>query len=510
MDVKVIPKSEAEKKKLKVAAYARVSRDCEELEGSLESQIKYYEKLIKGNPEYEFVNVYSDLGISGYKERRPGFQKMMRDARAGKIDLIITKSITRFARNTDTVLKATRELKEKGIGVFFELQNMNTLTQAGELLLTVYAAFAQGESETYRELALMRFQKRFAGGRPEYQLQRVLGYTKDEDGNIVIVPEEAEVVKQIFLWVKENYATGTILKMAEERGFKKKGGQSLTSAFISTTIRNVSYKGDYIMQRTYTDENRKAHIDQDIVPSYYIENDHPAIVSKKLWNEANAMMDTRVKKNKYWHGIKEYTVENYPYKGRIFCASCGRPLMANCPREKHQYYFSCGHKSKNGEVFCTGKAVPQEAIDRFGDFEGNIYISYHPDKPIHLQYSYVKESTWKKTHTRKKHPKMMEYNEENYHFYRRAYCALCGQRLIRSRRPDGCITFVCSGLLQYGPGHCPGVRVPEEKMLSLPKWEGYYWIKEERINGEKHYSYTCKEERPERKPHVKRSRTVKA
>ena len=150
MSVQVIKSKKTRKDRIRVAAYCRVSTETEIQEGSIENQIEHYEELIKSNPDYEFVNVYYDFGISGYKEKRPGFQEMMKDARSGKIDLIITKSITRFARNTNTLLKATRELKSLGIGVFFELQNMNTLNEGGELLLTVYAAFAQGESETYR------------------------------------------------------------------------------------------------------------------------------------------------------------------------------------------------------------------------------------------------------------------------------------------------------------------------------------------------------------------------
>ena len=155
MEITVIKAQKDDKKKLRVAAYCRVSREGEEQESSIENQRAHYEELINENPDYEYAGVYCDNGISGFKEARPGFQKMMEDARARKIDLIITKSITRFARNTDTILKATRELKELGIGVFFELQNMNTLTQGGELLMTVYAAFAQGESQTYRDLALI-------------------------------------------------------------------------------------------------------------------------------------------------------------------------------------------------------------------------------------------------------------------------------------------------------------------------------------------------------------------
>jgi len=183
---------------------------------------------------------------------------MMEDAKAGKIDLIITKSITRFARNTDTILKATRELKELGIGVFFELQNINTLTQAGELLMTVYAAFAQGESETYRELAQMSRRRQFEEGQPMYRLHRAFGYKAGEkEGTFEIVPEEAAIIKQLYKWVREEYAPITILKMAKEAGFHDRNGKDIRFEQIYQIIPNEIYKGDYIMQKYFIDDKRK-------------------------------------------------------------------------------------------------------------------------------------------------------------------------------------------------------------------------------------------------------------
>ena len=160
MEIQTIQDPIVERKK-RVCAYCRVSTDSSEQENSIENQIAHYKEMIQRNNMYEYAGIYYDYGISGFKESRPGFQQMMNDARSGKIDLIMTKSISRFARNTDTILKATRELKDLGIGVFFELQNIDTLTQEGELLLTIYAAFAQGESETYRGLSKTARRRQF-------------------------------------------------------------------------------------------------------------------------------------------------------------------------------------------------------------------------------------------------------------------------------------------------------------------------------------------------------------
>ena len=499
MEVKVIKRDEQKKEKTRVAAYCRVSTDYDEQESSIQNQIDHYRELILSNPEYELVDVYHDQGISGFKEKRPGFQKMMKAAREGKIDLIITKSITRFARNTDTVLKATRELKEKGIGVFFELQNINTLTQAGELLMTVYAAFAQGESETYSSLARMTFKRKFSEGKPEYQLHRTLGFTLNENYEIEVVPEEAEWVKQIFKWVKENYTTGTIVKMAAERGITLKSGKPFEPQWVYKTVRNVAYKGDYVMQSTYTDEKRKVHVNQTLVPSYYVENDHPAIVSKKLWEEANKVIDDRAAERTRRLEIKPLNEENYPYLHKLHCANCGGFLHGQKTKTNVQYSFSCMRRGKNGKGFCPGVSVPQKVIESWGPITEDIYISFDPDKPIHKQHTYVKERTWKKNHTKRKLPPLPEYNAENYQYYKRIFCAECGHALTRSRRYDGHVEFVCSGMVCCGRSFCTGVRIPQTDLDRLPEAEGYYWIKEEKIDGKKHYSYTCKDEKPQRK-----------
>ena len=327
MQIAVIKAKEKEKKRLRVAAYCRVSREGEEQEGSIENQKVHYEELIRDNTDYTFAGIFYDQGISGFKETRPGCQKMMEAARAGKIDLIITKSITRFARNTDTVLKATRELRDLGIGVFFELQNINTLTQAGELLMTVYAAFAQGESETYRELARMDRRRRFEEGRPMYHLEQTLGYRKGpKEGTFEIVPEEAAMVKQIYEWVREEYAPITILKMAKEAGYQNRSGKELRFEQIYQIVQNEVYKGDYIMQRYFIDDDRKMQVNRGELPRWYIEGDHPAIVSRKLWEEANAVIRKRAAEKTHHLKLLPMTVGNYPYKNKLHCGYCGQRL----------------------------------------------------------------------------------------------------------------------------------------------------------------------------------------
>ncbi len=501
MEVTVIQAKEEKKERLRVAAYCRVSSDQDEQESSIENQIAHYRDLIENTPEYAFAGVYYDQGISGFIENRPGFQSLMEDARAGKIDLIITKSITRFARNTDTILKATRELKKLGIGVFFELQNINTLTQAGELLMTVYAAFAQGESETYRELALIDRHRRFEEGKPMYELQNAFGYRPGEKkGTFEIVPEEAVIIKQIYKWVREEYATVTILKMAKAAGFHTRHGHDFRDTQIYGIVKNEIYKGDYIVQKNYTDENRKRRINQGELKSWYIEDDHPAIVSKKLWKDANEVLEKRAAERFRHLDLLPMTEENYPYKDKLFCGYCGQRLYPTKTRARVQYAFVCQKKNRNAGECCRGLSVRQKVLETWGDITENIYITFDPDKPIPKQYSFVKESTWKKKHEKKDYyGKLKPYNKENYHYYKRIFCEKCGWPLYRTRRREGNIMFICAGRHSFHVSFCSGIIIPEEVLNRLPEKEGYYIMREEIIDGEKHYSYSCRSEKPKRK-----------
>ena len=190
MRVKVINKRlDSVLQKKRGCAYARVSTDSGRQEDSLENQMETYERLITGNPEYEFIGVFADQGISGYCENRPQFQRMMEKARAGEIDLIITKSISRFARNTVTVLKFARELKELGVGIFFEEQNINTLSGDGEMMLAVLASFAQEESRSMSENNKWSIRKKFERGEVMITTSRFLGYDKNEYGGFDCKPK---------------------------------------------------------------------------------------------------------------------------------------------------------------------------------------------------------------------------------------------------------------------------------------------------------------------------------
>ena len=223
MEIQIREGNSIQKRKLKVCAYCRVSTDADEQENSLENQIRHYEEAITSNPDYEYAGVYSDFAISGFKEKRPGLQKMLADAQKGKIDLILTKSVSRFARNTSIVLEATRKLKELNVGVFFELQNINTLSGEGELMLTILAAFAQAESESGSVGAKMVYQRKYEAGIPVQYLERSFGFKKDERGVYIADEEEAVWVRKIYEMAADGYTPASIKRYLNENGVKTVG-----------------------------------------------------------------------------------------------------------------------------------------------------------------------------------------------------------------------------------------------------------------------------------------------
>lgn len=218
MRVRVIKPIAAKEKRLKVCAYARVSTDSLKQEDSLENQTSTYERIITSNPTYEYVGIYADQGISGYSENRPAFQSMIEKARAGEIDLIITKSVSRFARNTVTVLKVARELKELGVGIFFEEQNINTLSGDGEMMLTVLASFAQEESRSMSENNKWTMKKKFERGEIMVNTRRFMGYDKNEYGELIINLEEAKIVQGIFNMYLQGIGSFKIAAKLNEEG----------------------------------------------------------------------------------------------------------------------------------------------------------------------------------------------------------------------------------------------------------------------------------------------------
>ena len=240
--------------KLRVAAYCRVSTDSDEQALSYEAQIAHYTEYISKNPDWVLAEIFADDGISGTNTvKRTEFNRMIDECMAGKIDMVITKSISRFARNTIDCLNYIRKLKEKNIPVVFEKENINTMDASGEVLLTIMASLAQQESQSLSQNVRLGLQFRYQNGKVNVNTKRFLGYTKGSDGNLVIDPEEAEVVKRIYREYLEGRSIGQICKGLERDGILTgAGGTRWHSSTVTKILRNEKYIGDALLQKTYT------------------------------------------------------------------------------------------------------------------------------------------------------------------------------------------------------------------------------------------------------------------
>lgn len=350
-------------KKKRVCAYARVSSDSKRQEDSLENQTDTYERLITSNPEYEFAGVYADQGISGYCESRPQFQKMLGKARAGEIDLIITKSISRFARNTVTVLKVARELKELGVGIFFEEQNINTLSGDGEMMLAVLASFAQEESRSMSENNKWTIKKKFEQGEIMINTERFLGYDKDEYGGLVINQKEALVVDFLYDMTLFGLGNSRLKSLMNFLGVKTVTDAEWNESTVNGVLTNEKYKGDYHLQKYFTPENKRnqSRLNRGEVQSYYITDNHPSIVSEEKWNQVQAERERRKKERNIATGGAEKYQNRYPLSGMLICPYCGKNLRRRMVY-KGKIQWLCSTYIKEGKQACRGVRVDDTEV----------------------------------------------------------------------------------------------------------------------------------------------------
>jgi len=301
----------------RVAAYVRVSTDSDEQLGSFEAQKDYYEKYIAENPNWEFVGIYSDEGISGVNTKlRDGFNNMVADALAGEIDLIITKSLSRFARNTVDALKTIRALKEKNKEVYFEKEDIHTLDAKGELLITLMSSLAQEESRSLSENVTWGVRKRFADGKYHIVYKGFLGYKAGKGSNPEIDENEAPIIRFIYLRFLEGWTCGDIARKLEKSGIKTVRGKSHWKlSTIAGILTNEKYYGAALLQKKYTADylTKKMVKNDGVLPQYLVENGHPAIISKDLFEEAQEKM------NSITFSVSKRT----PFNEQVTCESCG-------------------------------------------------------------------------------------------------------------------------------------------------------------------------------------------
>ena len=350
--------------KRRTAAYARVSTDSDEQFTSYEAQIDYYTKLITAREDWDFVDVYTDEGISALNTKhRDGFNRMIRDALNGKIDLIVTKSVSRFARNTVDSLVTIRKLKEKGVECYFEKENIFTFDGKGELLLTIMSSLAQEESRSISENVTWGQRKRFSDGKISVGYSQFLGYEKGEDGNPKVVPEQAETVRLIYKLFLEGKTTQGIANFLMDQGVLSPGGKQIwRSSTIASILTNEKYKGDALLQKRYTANflTKELRINNGEVPQYYVEGSHEAIIAPE---EFDALQEEMARRKELGR-----TYSDRAFHSKIICGDCGGFYGRKVWHSTDEYksvIFQCNRKFKNEERCWTPKLSEDEIKGRF-------------------------------------------------------------------------------------------------------------------------------------------------
>ncbi|MEG0919361.1 MAG: recombinase family protein [Anaerovoracaceae bacterium] len=356
------------KPKLRVAAYCRVSTDSDEQATSYDAQVEHYSNFIQKNEEWEFAGIFADDGISGTNtKKREEFNRMISECMEGRIDMIITKSISRFARNTLDCLRYIRQLKEKNIPVFFEKENINTMDSKGEVLLTIMASLAQQESESLSKNVKMGMQFRFQKGEVQVNHNRFMGYTKDEYGHLIIDLDEAEIVKRIY----REYLEGASLKQIGD-GLMKDG--ILTGAgkpkwrpeSVKKILKNEKYIGDALLQKTYTVDvlTKKRVKNNGIVPQYYVENSHEPIIPRDLYMQVQEEMIRRVNLHSGQERKKRVYSSKYALSSIVYCSKCGdiyRRIAWN-NRGKHSIVWRCCTRVEHGPGACAADTIQESEL----------------------------------------------------------------------------------------------------------------------------------------------------
>lgn len=352
-------------KKLRVAAYCRVSTETEEQNSSYEVQVAHYTEFIKKNAEWEFAGIFADDGISGTNtKKREEFNRMIDECMEGNIDLVITKSISRFARNTLDCLKYIRQLKDKNISVFFEKENINTMDAKGEVLLTIMASLAQQESQSLSQNVKLGLQYRYQQGKVQVNHNRFMGYTKDEEGSLIIVPEEAEIIKRIYREYLEGKSLAGIGRDLEKDGILTAAGKPRwRPETIKKILLNEKYIGDALLQKTFTVDflTKKRVKNEGHVPQYYVENSHEAIIPKELFLQAQEELHRR---NNIYTGAdknKRLYSSKYALSTITFCGDCGdiyRRVYWNI-RGRKEFVWRCVTRIEQGPEVCKNRTVKE-------------------------------------------------------------------------------------------------------------------------------------------------------
>jgi site-specific DNA recombinase len=355
--------------KKKVAAYCRVSTDSIEQKESYTTQVNHYSQYIGSNSNWELVDIYADEGISGTNTKdRVHFKRMIEDARTGKIDLILTKSISRFSRNTMDLLKYVRELKSLGIAVLFEKENINTLESSGEVFLTIFSSIAQDESRNISENSKWGIQKGFANGKVHCNTTRFLGYDKDKEGELVINEKEAELVRRIYeeyLEGKSYQAIATGLMKDEIQTVT--GGDKWWDSSITIILTNEKYYGALLQQKTITVDflTHKRVRNKGQEQKYLIEDNHEPIISKEMFDKVQKEKERRALLKGNVMGDRKKYSSKYALSSKVFCGCCGANFKRrtwNSNNISKKVVWQCRTYVNEGKEACDAKAVDEYVL----------------------------------------------------------------------------------------------------------------------------------------------------
>lgn len=355
----------------RVAAYCRVSTDREEQEHSFETQKAMYTEMIMMKPTWQTAGIYADEGItSTVAKKRPGFMKMIKDCRKGKIDMIVTKSVSRFSRNNLDCLMYVRELKQLGIPIIFEKEGINTIQVSSELLLTLFGALSQAESESISMNVKLGIRQSLKNGNVRFSYKTFLGYRKGADGQPEIVPEQADIVRRIY---NDFLAGATYLEIAkrltEENVPTMGGGSRWFSERIKSILKNEKYKGDALLQKTYITDpiSKRVKKNNGELPMYYVENSHPAIIERRIFDRVQEEIARRAGKKKVKQTGTKTELGRYSGKYALtellYCGECGTPYRrCTWSRDgKKKIVWRCVSRLDYGKKYCKNSPSVEES-----------------------------------------------------------------------------------------------------------------------------------------------------
>ena len=478
----------------KVAAYARVSMESERLQHSLSAQVSYYSSLIQQNPAWEYAGVYADDGITGTKTNdRTEFNRMIADCEAGKIDIILTKSISRFARNTVDLLNAVRHLKELGISVQFEKEHIDSLSEDGELMLTLLASFAQEEVRSLSDNVKWGTRKRFEKGIPNGRFQ-IYGYRWDGD-HLMVEPEEAKIVKLIYDNFLNGLSAESTEKQLEEMGVKSYKGQHFGNTSIRQILGNITYTGNLLFQKEYTVDpiSKKSRKNQGELPQYWVENTHEAIIPMEVYQ---AVQEEKARRREL--GVfANWSINTSCFTSKIKCGRCGKSYQRSNRKgrkdpDANYTVWICGTRRKTGNAQCQNKDIPEPmlkeacaAVLGLDEFDETVFseqinhieipapyemVFYFKDGRIvpHRWQSTMRKDCWTDDRRAAKGRYVQEHQlgPNSSCFTSRIRCDQCGEnyRRHRSRHKDGSFDSVwrCASSAK-----CSSPSIKEETLMAI-------------------------------------------